>query len=123
MVAIPNSGLPLTWTHTSPSGLWYSIGFKRLRLLSEKNGRSITSRWSFSGKLFIRGTNRSNSGSRTARLVIAARQPARAGEGRARPGTRNLPMGKSPRTGRPARKLAHGQVPAFGPRSDIFGGQ
>ena len=36
MVAMPNAGLALTCTQTSPSGLVYSIGFSRLRLDSEK---------------------------------------------------------------------------------------
>ena len=44
MVAMPKAGLALTWTQTSPSGLVYSIGFRRLRFDSEKNGRSMTSR-------------------------------------------------------------------------------
>jgi hypothetical protein len=67
---MPKAGLALTCTQTSPSGLVYSMGFSRLRLLNEKNGRSITSRWSFSGRLLIRGMKRSNSCCRIARLDI-----------------------------------------------------
>ena len=44
MVAMPNFGLALTSTQTSPT--WYSIGAKRGFLARLKNGRSIVSRWS-----------------------------------------------------------------------------
>ena len=44
IVAIPKAGLALTCTQTEPSGLVYSIGFRRLRLLKAKKGRSIISR-------------------------------------------------------------------------------
>ena len=50
MVAIPNSWFGKTLTNTSPLGLVYSIGFSRLRLARLKNGRSIVSRWSRSGR-------------------------------------------------------------------------
>ena len=44
MVAIPNSGFGITLTNTSPFGLVYSIGLRRLRFARLKNGRSIVSR-------------------------------------------------------------------------------
>ena len=47
MVAMPYSGCGLTLTQTALSSLSYSIGLLRLRLESEKNGRSIIVRSSF----------------------------------------------------------------------------
>lgn len=41
MLAMPSSGLGVTRTNIEPSLLVYSIGFRRLRLAMEKNGRCI----------------------------------------------------------------------------------
>ncbi len=51
MVAMPYSASAVIFTYTLPSGLVYWMGFTRFFFDKLKNGRSIVSRWSRSGKV------------------------------------------------------------------------